>query len=86
MSDKKSKKSGKKHKKVKKVAKKKRDTAGYPELVAMVQEKAGGDEVTLVPYPANLEGINEDCVIGVYKLRRVVNVKVTRKIIRTPKE
>lgn len=69
----------------KKGTKKPRDTAGFPEMIALVAEK-NGDDTIFVPYPANFDGINEDSVVGMYKLRRAVQVVIRRKIQRTPKE
>lgn len=83
----KGKKSGKtKSKKVKvKVAKKKRDTGGFPELVALTKE-TDGDSTYFAVHPIDFSTINEATAVGVFKLRRVSNIEVVRKIRRPKKD
>jgi hypothetical protein len=82
----KSKKSGKKSKKDKpKKEKKEKKTSGFPEMVALTKEK-DGDTTYYSVHPADFADINEDTLVGIFRFRRAVNVTVSRKIKRTPKE
>lgn len=58
---------------------------GLPELIAVTKEK-DGDTTYLSVHPIDFSDINEDSSVGIYKLRRVSNVQVSRKIKRVPKE
>lgn len=78
---KKSKDKGKKKQKVKKEKK----TGGFPETVALTLEH-DGDQKYYVVHPADFSDINEDTAVGIFRFRRVVNVQVSRKIKRVPKE
>jgi hypothetical protein len=69
-----------------KKAKKLRSTGGFPQMIAVTRTDNNDGTTSFDVHPIDFGDINADTEVAIFRFRRVVNVQVSRKIKRVPKE